>query len=331
MTRILTPSEVLQKLSEKKYKQQNSYLLMYSSWFGGFIKDPGLMMVPIDDHQVHRGDAVFEAIKVIRKKPFLLKPHLERLEKSAEKIGLSLTGLGGLAGIEEKIHEALSLIDEQDSLIRLFISRGPGGFTTNPYDSVGAQLYLVMTQWMPVADEKYQKGVKIGRSAIPPKESWMAQVKSCNYLPNVMMKKESVDRKLDFTVSFDERGFLTESSTENIVVLTKERVLVRPRGHQILKGTTMTLALELAQSLVLKGLVRQVCEGDISEAMILEADELMMIGTTLDVLPVGHYEGLGESAPVRRYEKATEGGFQEKFPVAFELCQKVREVAGLKS
>jgi len=50
------------------------------------------------------------------------------------------------------------------------------------------------------------------------KQSWFPQVKSCNYLPNVLMKKESVDRKLDFTVSFTDEGFLAESATENIFI-----------------------------------------------------------------------------------------------------------------
>lgn len=276
------------------------------------------MLVPVDDHQVHRGDAIFEAIKVIGGKIFLLEPHLQRLEASARALGLDLTALGGLVGIREKIHQSLRLANSSDALVRLFVSRGPGGFTTNPYDSVAPQLYIIITKWVPVADEKYQQGVLVGKSQFPPKESWMATVKSCNYLPNVMMKKESVDRSLDFTVSFDSQGALTESSTENMVVLTKDGILMRPQPQQILKGTTMTLALDLAKSLQQQGKIKGISQGDITEQMILDAQELMMIGTTLDVLPVQQYEG-------RRYEKTTGGGFKEKFPVAFELCQLLRQ------
>lgn len=250
------------------------------------------MIIPVDDHQVHRGDGVFEAIKCVSGKIYLLAPHLKRLEFSAGALGISLQDFGGIVGIQEKIKEALRLAEVSDALIRLFVSRGPGGFTTNPYESVGAQLYIVITRWSPIPEAKYADGVKVDRSQVPPKESWLATVKSCNYLPNVMMKKEAVDRKLDFTVSFDANGMLTESSTENMIVLTKKQELLRPRGHQILKGTTMTRALELAEALKADGLITGIAERDLSFEDLQSAQELMMVGTTLDVLPVGHFAGV---------------------------------------
>ncbi|MGZ3772079.1 MAG: aminotransferase class IV [Pseudobdellovibrionaceae bacterium] len=48
------------------------------------------MMDSVDDHLVHRGDCVFEALKVIDGKVFLLQEHLEGLALSAKKISLSL-------------------------------------------------------------------------------------------------------------------------------------------------------------------------------------------------------------------------------------------------
>lgn len=317
MNKILSSQEILMKLTEKQYKQQSSYYLMYSSWFGGYVKDPGLMLVPIDDHQVHRGDAIFEAIKVIDKKVYLLGPHLERLQKSAASIGLALDSINGISGVRKIVLEALQIANVSEALIRIFVSRGPGGFTTNPYDSVGTQLYVVITQFVPVADAKYQSGVSIGRSQFPAKESWMATVKSCNYLPNVMMKKEAVDRGLDFTVSFDGNAKLAESSTENIIIFTKDGKLLRPKGHQILKGTMMTRALELAESLVGQGLIKEVCEADITEEMLLSAQEVMMVGTTLDVLPVKSYEGkeIGTDPSLKS---------SERYKVANMLCQLLR-------
>ena len=291
MNQILSPADVLTRLSQHQYQQQSSYLLMYSSWLGGCVKDPALMLIPVDDHQVHRGDGVFEAIKCLGGKIYLLEAHLKRLEFSAGALGISLQDLGGIAGIQEKIQETLRLSGVSEALIRIFVSRGPGGFTTNPYDSVGAQLYIVITRWTPVPEAKYEAGVRVGISHVPPKESWLATVKSCNYLPNVMMKKEAVDRNLDFTVSFDHEGMLTESSTENMIVFTKKRELLRPRGHQILKGTTMTRALELADKLKSEGLVYSIGEKDLSVQDLQSAQELMMVGTTLDILPVGDFAG----------------------------------------
>ncbi|HEX7673794.1 MAG TPA: aminotransferase class IV [Bdellovibrio sp.] len=299
---VLTPEQVQKKLLEKSYQAQESYYAMYSTWWGGIIQNPSLMMVPIDDHIVHRGDGVFEAIKVIEGKVFLLDEHLARLAQSAELIGLPLPM--NIQEMRKTILETMAATQKQEAILRLYISRGPGGFTTNPYESVSSQMYLVVTSFKPVAEEKYQKGVSIGRSAVPPKDPWFARIKSCNYLQNVLMKKESVDRKLDFTVGFDSNGNLTESSTENIVILDHDGNLVRPKLVQILRGTTMIRAFDLSEKLKTQGLIKSIQERDIHEDDIRNAKEVMMIGTTLDVLPVSSFEGAkigeGHQGPVAK-------------------------------
>lgn len=281
---VLVPDQVWERIRHKSQSFYNSYYAFYSSWYGGIVKEPQYLLCPMDDHMVHRGDAVFEALKSIGRRVFLMDAHLDRLFISAEKIGIRSPFTK--EEIKDIILQTLKVADRSETLIRLFLSRGPGGFTTNPYDSLGAQLYIVITELKLLPEAKYEKGVRIGKSSIPVKETWMAQVKSCNYLPNVMMKKEAVDRGLDFTVSFDRDGFLTESSTENIVIVDSLGVLVQPELRNILKGTTMTRALELAR---LQGL--PVAHRNLTEKDLMEAREVMMIGTTLDVLPVTEYEG----------------------------------------
>nr|BFD66529.1 aminotransferase class IV [Bdellovibrio sp. HAGR004] len=307
---VLSPSEVQKHLLQRQYAAQGTYLAMYSSWLGGIVKDPGLMMVPVDDHLVHRGDGVFEAIKVVDGQVFLLQEHLERLESSAGQIGLSLPH--SLPEMKEIILETTKVSGARFAVLRLYISRGPGYFTTNPYDSISSQMYLIVTSFTPFSDEKYLKGVKVGRSHIAPKDPWMARIKTCNYLPNVLMKKESVDRKIDFTIGIDGQGFITEGSTENIVLIDKDKNLLRPKLRQILKGTTMMRTFELAESLVGEGVLNSIQEKDLSEQDLLSAAEAMMIGTTLDVLPVVEYEG----------QKIGSG---QQGPAAFRLLQLLRD------
>ncbi|PQP96908.1 D-amino-acid transaminase chloroplastic-like [Prunus yedoensis var. nudiflora] len=38
---------------------------MYSSTYGGIILDPALMVIPIDDHMVHRGHGVFDTVIIL--------------------------------------------------------------------------------------------------------------------------------------------------------------------------------------------------------------------------------------------------------------------------
>ena len=69
-------------------------------------------------------------------------------------------------------------------------------------------------------------------------------------------------------------------------ILTKNNVLHFPRLQEILKGTTLERCLQLAkESLKISHL-----ETDITEADLMNAKEVFMIGTTLDILPVHSYE-----------------------------------------
>lgn len=281
---LLDPQSFLQNLKNKHNPFWPQYYAYYSTWLGGITTDPALMVLPMDDHMVHRGDGVFEALKAVDRKVFLMPEHLQRLSRSAQSIGISLPF--EVLQIQEIILQTLKVADQSNVLIRLFVSRGPGSYTTNPYDSVGSQMYVAITELRSVKAELFDKGVRIGRSGVPVKDSWMAQVKSCNYLPNVMMKKEAIDRKLDFTIGFDRQGNLAESSTENIALVDADGVLVHPHFDNILKGTTMNRVFELAQNAGFQISKRHLSEGD-----VISAREVFMIGTTLDVLPVTEYEG----------------------------------------
>lgn len=287
MIPILTTQDLVNKLTQQS--PQRPYFAMYSSIYGGITLDPAWMLLPIDDHMVHRGDGVFEAIKFVGAKIYLLRPHLERLLRSA--LSLGLRPFAEITKLEEILQATVSASGQQSGLIRVFMSRGPGSFSVSPYDTIGTQFFVIVTALTPPSAEKFAQGVSIGRSKIPVKSSWMAQVKSCNYLPNVMMKKEAVDRGLDFVVGFDEQGYLAESATENIVILTAENKLVRPEFQNILSGTTMIRSFELAESLLQQGLIAAIGSQNISSADIENAKEIMMLGTTLDVLPVVAYEG----------------------------------------
>jgi len=281
---ILDEKQVFENLNSQKNPFFAHYYAFYSSWFGGVIKNPRMMLLPIDDHMVHRGDGVFEALKAIEGQAYLLDEHMDRLLRSANKI--ALTPKFSQSEMKEIILQTLKISGQKNALVRIYLSRGPGNFSPNPYDSVGSQFYVVITELKSMSAEKYQAGVKIARSLIPAKESWMATVKSCNYLPNVMMKKESVDRKVEFVIGTDEYGFVAEGPTENIVIVDSNGIIVHPELEFILKGTTMIRACELAREAGMKTEVRSISMDDLKNAR-----EVMMMGTTLDVLPVVEFEG----------------------------------------
>lgn len=262
---------------------RKTYRAFYSTYLDGISTQIHHMIVPIDDHMVHRGDAVFEAIKFVRGGIYALDRHLDRLDASRRLIHLRLPF--SREHLENIVFETVRASGLDSGLVRLFLSRGPGGFTANPYEPDGPQVYCAVTELSPLNPEKYETGVKVGVSKIQVKEGFFARAKTCNYLPNVLMKKESVDRKLDFTVSRDEKGKIAESSTENFAIVDSKGRLVVPKFDRILKGVTMIRAAELARGQGIKVLQKSFTKEDVRKAK-----GALMFGTTLDVIPVRSFE-----------------------------------------
>jgi 4-amino-4-deoxychorismate lyase len=53
------------KTFREKIKGKQQYLAMYSSIFGGITTDPAAMVIPMDDHMVHRGHGVFDTAAIM--------------------------------------------------------------------------------------------------------------------------------------------------------------------------------------------------------------------------------------------------------------------------
>lgn len=291
----------LERLRGRENPAREGYRAMYSTWWNGLVTDPALMVIPVDDHQVHRGDAVFEAIKAVNGRIWLAREHLDRMDRSGAAIGLA--NPLSRAEMENVLIETMRASGLREAVLRLFLSRGPGQFSTNPYDSVGPQVHVIATVLKPWPAAKIEAGVSLGLSRVPVKEPWLARIKSCNYLANVLMKKEAVDRGLDFTVGVDGDGCLTEGSTENLMLVDANGWLVRPKPDGILAGTTMQRAFELAKTSA-ADLVKGFAEKNLSLEDLRAAREVMMVGTTLDVLAVSRFEadslGGGRCGPVAK-------------------------------
>ncbi|MFW6388965.1 MAG: aminotransferase class IV [Desulfohalobiaceae bacterium] len=300
---VLSAQEVWQRLQESSLEHHSNYLAMYSSWYQGIVLDPGFMLLPVDDHLVHRGDGIFEAFKCVQGKVYLLERHLDRLERSADLIDLKLPMQRIL--LREVILETISAAQARDCLVRLFVSRGPGDFTPSPSSCLGSQLYIIVTTQARTKEEKYKAGCSLVSSRVPIKPDFLANVKSCNYLPNVLMEKEIEERGADFAVGLDEQGYLTEGPTENLGLISKGNEFLVPDFERTLKGITVVRMMELAEELVQEGLLQGVRQAKISARDLLQAREVMMFGTTFDVLPVVSFENqsLGQGRPGPVFER----------------------------
>ncbi|MDR3641308.1 MAG: aminotransferase class IV [Humidesulfovibrio sp.] len=273
--------EYLEALLEAIRPGTEEVLAFYDHRVGVIGTDPKLMLMPWDDHLVHRGDGVFESLKYVGRKLYQLDAHLRRMRLSCQAIHLEPPCSWG--ELADAITEVARAGNEPDGLIRVLLGRGPGGFGIDPYESPVPSLYLVAYRLHLRPESAFEKGVTAMRTTIPAKQAWMATVKTTNYLPNVLMKREAVNSRVDFPFCFDANGFLAESATENVALVDEQGRLVIPEFTNALAGTTLMRAVDLVKdemSIVFKG---------VTEDEIFGAREVMMLGTSFDAIGVVRY------------------------------------------
>lgn len=267
---------------------QGPVLALYSSVMGGIVTDPSLMTIPVDDHMVHRGDGVFETIKSVDGGLYNLKAHLDRLRRSAAFIFLG--PVPDDPTLTHVIRQTVQAAGRRNAQIRVLFSRGPGSMGVSPYDCPTPGLYVAVTDLPPSFMELHPEGGTALPSSIPVKPGGMAQSKICNYLPNMLMKKEAVDRGVHFVFSFDDDGNLAESATENVGIVDRAGWLRVPTTVSILEGTTMHRVLGFAETLVPDGTLAGVARNGIGADALATAREILIMGTTTDVTALVTYD-----------------------------------------
>ncbi|WP_157493407.1 aminotransferase class IV [Desulfonatronovibrio magnus] len=283
MTAIASTQEYMEKLISLPRPGEQNIFAFYDHRLGLICRDPRLMLIPLDDHLIHRGDGIFETVKFITRKIYQLDAHMERMKKNCRAIFIDPPV--PFTRIKELVVELAAAADNDDGYLSLFIGRGPGGFSIDYRECPQASLYLVARKYNHLPPSFWEKGVTACKSDKPAKQSYMARMKSVNYLPNVLMKKEAIDKGYDFALCFDENGFLAEGSIENAVIVNQAGKLIVPDLSNALTGTTLMRALDL-----IKNEVSFIFRG-IQEDEIYEAREVILLGTTLDAVSVVRYNG----------------------------------------
>jgi branched-chain amino acid aminotransferase len=295
--KLITPEAYLERLHTSNVEGAVPYYLFYSRLLDGYVTDPALMQVPFHDHLVHRGDGVFETLKCLNGAVYNLDAHLQRLQRSAHEIGLGFRK--GFDVLRQLVLEALETAAQPACSVRIVLSRGPGGMGVAPSESACSALYILIYGAGEPFMRKHPEGATLRKSNIPPKTPSMARIKTCNYLPNALMRAEAMLHGVDCVVGVDEAGHITESATENIGMISKSGRLVFPSPDTILPGTTMFRVAELAQTLEDESLVRGVVFRSIREEELYEAREILIVGTTWNVASVVSYNGqpVGDGKP----------------------------------
>src|SRR6478752_20357 len=253
---ILSDANVLEQLRALRSRQPVNYVAFYSSQLGGIVTDPALMVLPFDDHMVHRGHGIFDTAGIVDGRIYDLDAHLDRFLKSAERSKLKLPA--SRAEMRDTFIKTVAASGRRDGSIRYWLSSGTGSLDLTPVSGADPGFFVMIFGGLKYPDRWTTDGVRVMTTTYPIKPPLYAITKTTNYLPNVLMQMEAKEKGFDNGVFIDHEGHVGESSNMNVAFVTHDNVLVHPKFDHILSGCTSLRLLELAKKLVANGTLKDV-------------------------------------------------------------------------
>ena len=299
---VLNADDVVSRLQALRARQPVKYSAFYSSQLDGIVTDPALMLIPFDDHMVHRGHGIFDTAAVVEGKIYDLEAHLDRFIRSAERSKLRLPG--SREAMRDIIIKTTAASGRRDGSIRYWLSSGPGSLELTPAAGAEPGFFVMIFGGLSYPERWYTEGLRVMTTTLPIKAPLYAITKATNYLPNVLMQMEAKEGGFDNGVFIDADGYVGESSNMNVAFVTADSVFVHPKFDHILSGCTSLRLLELARSLQQQGLLKGVEVRNIPAAEAKTSREMLLLGSSIKVASVVQWDaqviGDGKPGPVAR-------------------------------
>jgi len=268
-------------------------------WLDNKLVDETDAKISVFDHGLLYGDGVFEGIRIYNRRIFELEAHIKRLYESAKAIRLEVPmSKDKLISAVEKTTEANGVID---GYIRLLVTRGVGTLGLNPFICEDGRLIIIADNIQLYPEELYEKGMKVVSAttvrnhplSIPP------QVKSMNYLNNILAKIEALDNNVPEAVMYNHEGYVAEATGDNVFIVKNGVIYTPPVEAGALEGITRGLVIKLAEEEKL-----EVVEKNLTRFDLYNCDEFFLTGTAAEVIGIvdidGRIVGDGKPGPVTR-------------------------------
>jgi branched-chain amino acid aminotransferase len=250
--------------------------------------------VSVFDHGLLYGDGVFEGIRTYNNRVFLLRDHIARLYRSAQAIALTIP-----MSQEEMRRAVLATCKANDcrnGYIRLVVTRGVGNLGLNPFSCKTPQVIIIASTIQLYPQEFYEQGLRI--ITVPTQrnhpEALSPNVKSLNYLNNIMAKVEAINSGVQEAVMVNHLGLVAEATGDNIFTLNGKILATPPSWCGCLIGITRDAVMKVAAA---DGFT--VRETPLTRYDLYTADEIFLTGSAAEIVPVVEIDKrtIGTGAP----------------------------------
>ena len=231
------------------------------------------------------GDGVFETIRVYDSRLLFLNRHLQRLRQSCEWLGLSLPS--SQPNWETLLQELIERNNLSHSMIRITLSRGVGGLGPDPFGCSNSTVVIFPRPIPQLTEDEKKCGVSltIVETRRQPSCALPSQVKSLNYLNNILAKQEARTAQTFDGLLLNTEGFLAEATTSNFFFVKDQQLCTPSLQCGILPGITREIVLGLVKK---EGIGLQ--EGAFRPEDLWGANEAFLTNTGFGVLPVNTIE-----------------------------------------
>ena len=266
-------------------------------WLDDKLVDRADAKISVFDHGLLYGDGVFEGIRVYGGRIFEFEAHMRRPYESATAIRLEIPmDRAELMQATEKTVQANNI---RDGYIRLLVTRGAGNLGLNPFTCEKSIIVIIADAIRLYPEELYEKGMKVICAttmrnhplAVPP------QVKSLNYLNNILAKIEALDNDVPEAIMFNHLGYVAEATGDNVFIVRSGVVYVPPVQAGSLDGITRSIVIRLAKA---EGI--DVVEQNLTRCDLYTCDEFFLTGTAAEVIGIveidGRIVGRGRPGPI---------------------------------
>ncbi len=263
-------------------------------WLGDGLVDAKDAVISVFDRSLLYGDGVFEGIRVYSGKIFELSAHLKRLYESAKVIRLPVPM--PIEQMTDAVETTVKANDVSDGYIRLIVTRGVGDLGLNPFVCKKGKIIIIADSIQLYPEEFYEQGMKVVSAstirnhplALPP------QIKSLNYLNNILAKIESLDAGAGEAIMYNHLGYVAEATGDNVFIIKHDVIYTPPIQAGSLDGITRKVVIGLAKEAGF-----EVIERDLTRFDLYSADELFLTGTAAEVIGVVELDGrtIGSGKP----------------------------------
>ena len=266
---------------------------------GVFVDSREKALVPLHEHGLLYGDGVFEGIRAYNARIFRMRDHMDRLYHSARAIMLEIPYKK--EELNEILLETVRRTGLDDAYIRLIVTRGPGDLGIDPRKCPKPAVYIIAGAIALYPKEKYAKGLRctIASTRRNRPDCLNPQVKTLNYLNNILAKIEAIQSNVDEAIMLNEAGCVAEGAADNIWVVQEGTLMTPPTHVGILEGITRKVIMEICEEHHIPWREKNMVVHD-----LIKADEIFLCGTGAELIPVvdidGRVVGDGKPGPVYR-------------------------------